>query len=214
MIIDERLTSYINSLSREEEALIEDIRKEAETDQVPIIRRETADWLRTMLLLVRPKKVLEIGAAVGYSAIFMSRYIPDDGHITTIENWEPRIRQAEINIERAGAADRITLIEGDAMDVLSGLVESFDMIFVDAAKGQYINYLPEIIRILNTGGIIISDNVLFDGEVMDSRFVVDRRDRTIHERMRQYLYEITHNECLATSVLPLGDGVSFSVKVK
>lgn len=213
MITDERIVSFINSMNEEDKGIVGIIEKEAIEAEVPIIRKETKEFIRTMLRIKKPVNVLEVGTAVGFSAIYMSRYIPDSGHITTIENWKPRIEQAHINFERAKVDDRITLIEGDAADVLADLKGSYDFIFMDAAKGQYINFLPDVIRLLAKDGVLISDNVLQDGEVLDSRFVVERRNRTIHSRMREYLYELKHNEHLDTSIIPLGDGVALSVKL-
>ena len=212
MIVDERITSFIHSLNRGDEGIVGEIEREAIADEVPIIRRETKEWIKTMLLIKRPLKVLEVGTAVGFSAIYMSQYLPEGGHITTIEKWEPRIEKAKINFARAGAENVITLLEGDAADWLKKLDDSFDFIFMDAAKGQYIHFLPEVIRLLNKNGILISDNVLQDGEVLDSRYVVERRNRTIHSRMREYLYALKNNDSLETSVIPLGDGVALSVR--
>lgn len=219
MIVDERIVSYINSLNAEEDDIVSAIEKEARADDVPIIRSETREWIKTMLLIKRPKRVLEVGTAVGYSAIYMSRYIPEGAHIITIEKWKPRIEKAYVNFERAGVSDVITLIEGDAADILRELADGresgdhgFDFIFMDAAKGQYINFLPDVIKLLDDDGILISDNVLQDGEVLDSRYVVERRNRTIHSRMREYLYALKHDARLETSVIPLGDGVALSVK--
>ena len=116
------------------------------------------------------------------------------------------------NFRRAGREEQITLLEGDAADILKGLTGSYDFIFMDAAKGQYIHFLPDVFRLLAPGGILLSDNVLQDGDIIESRFAVERRDRTIHSRMREYLYTLTHHPDLTTSVLPLGDGVTLSVK--
>ena len=212
MIVNERVTSFIHSLNKDEEGIIGDIEREALADEVPIIRKETREWIKTMLLVKQPLKVLEVGTAVGFSSIFMSRYLPNGGHITTIEKWEPRIEKARINFARANVEDVITLLEGDAAKWLKELNDSFDFIFMDAAKGQYIHFLPDVIRLLEKNGILISDNVLQDGEVLDSRYIVERRKRTIHGRMREYLYALKNHEFLETSVIPLGDGVALSVK--
>ena len=212
MIVDERIVSFINSYYKDEEDIAETIRCEAIKQEVPIIRRETGQFIKTLLEMNKPNNVLEVGTAVGYSAIFMSKYLGKDAHITTIENWEPRITQAKTNFERAGVSDMITLVEGDATDELTKLTGKYDFIFMDAAKGQYINYFPEIMRLLADDGVLLSDNVLQDGEVLDSRFVVERRNRTIHGRMREYLYTLMNEEKLVTSILPIGDGVALSVK--
>ena len=159
-----------------------------------------------------PKNILEVGAAVGYSSILMSENIDENAKITTIENYDKRIIKARENIKRAGKENVITLLEGDAGQILKTLSGSYDLIFMDAAKAQYIVILPEILRLLSSGGILITDNVLQEGDLVQSRFAVCRRDRTIHSRMREYLYEVTHNDELVTSVIPLGDGITFSVK--
>ena len=212
MIVEERITSFIRSMNEDVEGIVGEIEQEAIEEEVPIIRPETREWMKTMLLIKKPLRVLEVGTAVGFSAIYMSKYLPKGGHITTIEKWEPRIQKAKENFERAKVTDCITLLEGDAADRLKELEEPFDFIFMDAAKGQYIHFLPDVIRLLKTDGILISDNVLQDGEILDSRYVVTRRNRTIHARMREYLYVLKHHEQLETSILPLGDGVALSVK--
>ena len=212
MIVEERITSFINSMNRDDEGIVSIIEKEAVACEVPIIRKETKEWMKTMLLIKKPLQVLEVGTAVGFSAIYMSQYLPAGAHITTIEKWEPRIEQAKLNFARAGVEDKITLLAGDAADVLKELHGSYDFIFMDAAKGQYIHFLPEVIRLLAKDGVLISDNVLQDGEVLDSKYVVDRRNRTIHTRMREYLYTLKNHELLETSIIPLGDGIALSVK--
>lgn len=212
MIVDERITSFIHSLNRDDEGIVGEIEREALADEVPIIRKETKEWIKTMLLIKKPRKVLEVGTAVGFSSIYMSQFLPEGGHITTIEKWEPRIEKARINFARAGVENVITLLEGDAAERLKELQDSFDFIFMDAAKGQYIHFLPDVIRLLAKDGVLISDNVLQDGEILDSRYVVERRNRTIHSRMREYLYVLKNHESLETSVIPLGDGVALSVK--
>ena len=212
MIVDERMVTYIRSLERPENPVIEAIEQEALDSFVPIIRKETQSFLKVMMLMNRPARVLEVGTAVGFSAILMSEYLPEGSHITTIENYEKRIPIARNNFKRAGQEEQITLIEGDALEAMKTLEGPYDFIFMDAAKGQYIHYLPEILRLLAKGGILVSDNVMQDGDVIESRFAVERRDRTIHARMREYLYELKHNDALVTSIIPLGDGVALSVK--
>lgn len=212
MIVDDRMTTYIHSLESPESEIIETIEREAIESYVPIIRKETQSLLKVLLLLKKPVKILEVGTAIGFSSILMSEYMPPNGHITTIEKYEKRIPIARENFKRAGKEDEITLLEGDALEIMQSLEDSYDMIFMDAAKGQYIRYLPEALRLLSPEGLLISDNVLQDGDVIESRFAVERRNRTIHSRMREYLYELKHNESLQTTILPLGDGVALSVK--
>lgn len=212
MIIDERITTFIHSLETPESPLLEEIEERALADHVPIIRKETQSFLKTLLVMHKPRKVLEIGTAVGFSALLMSAYLPEGGHITTIENYEKRIPIARENFRQAGKEGMISLIQGDALAVMKELTEAYDLIFMDAAKGQYIHYLPEAVRLLAPGGVLVSDNVLQGGDVLESRFAVERRDRTIHSRMREYLYELKHHDQLQTSILPLGDGVALSVR--
>ena len=212
MIVDERMTAYIRSLDTGESELIREIAKQAREDRVPIIRQETASLLRVLIKMTKPKKILEVGTAVGFSALLMSEYAPSDARVTTIEKFQKRIDEAKLNFERAGVGEKVTLLEGDAIDILKQLEDSYDFIFMDAAKGQYIHFLPDVLRLLEPGGLLVSDNVLQDGDIMESRFAVERRNRTIHSRMREYLYTLTHHPELTTSVLPVGDGVTLSVK--
>lgn len=212
MIAGERTTAYINSLDMGNSELLNQIEREALETYVPIIRRETQSFLKTLLAAKKPKSILEVGTAVGFSALLMAEYSQPETRITTIEKYEKRIPIAEENFRRAGREKQIILLKGDAAEVLKKLTGTYDFIFMDAAKGQYIHFLPDVLRLLTPGGILLSDNVLQDGEIIESRFAVERRDRTIHSRMREYLYVLTHHPELQTSVLPLGDGVTLSVK--
>ena len=212
MIVNERVVSYINSLDRGNSDICNIIEKEAIEDQVPIIRKEMGNLLKVLLKLKQPKSILEVGTAVGYSSILMSENMPENCKITTIENYDKRIPVAKNNFKRAGKEDVITLIEGDALEVLKTLEGPYDFIFMDAAKGQYINYLPDVKRVLRKGGLLISDNILQEGEIVESRYAVTRRNRTIHTRIREYVYELTHSEDFVTSIVPIGDGITLSVK--
>ncbi len=213
MITDERMTSFLHSIYREDDEMIRTIEQEAREEEVPIVRAETKELLKVLILNQRPKRILEVGTAIGFSAIYMSQYLPKDGLIDTIEKYEPRIQVAKRNFERTGTAERIRLLEGDATEILKELNDSYDMIFMDAAKGQYIHFLPDVLRLLATGGMLISDNVMQDGDVLESRYAVEKRNRTIHTRMRDYIYTLTHHDQLETVVLPLGDGVALSTKL-
>lgn len=212
MIVDERFTTYLNSLYPKLTDTLELIKEEALANYVPIIRTETQNLLQTIIALHKPQKILEVGAAVGFSACLMAEAAGADCKIITIENYEPRIPVAKKNFERVGKANQITLLEGDANDILPTIDEQFDLIFMDAAKGQYINFWPEIKRLIGKNGVVVTDNVLQDGDIIESRFAITRRNRTIHKRMRDYLYELTHDEAFHTTILPLGDGVSISVR--
>ena len=170
--------------------------------------------MKLLLSMNRPMRILEVGTAVGFSAILMAEYAPADCEIVTIENYEKRIPIARKNFQRAGKEQQITLLEGDAAEVLKTIEEPFDMIFMDAAKGQYIHFMPEVMRLLKVNGVLVSDNVLQDGDIIESHYVVTRRNRTIYKRMREYLYELTHREDLVTAVLPIGDGITVSTRIK
>lgn len=212
MIVDERMVTYINSLDVGNTPFLDELERQACEDFVPIIRREMQSFLKVLLAVHRPAKILEVGTAVGFSTLLMSEYTRADCHITTIEKYEKRIPIARENFKKAGREDRITLLEGDAMEILKELEDCFDFIFMDAAKGQYIHFLPEVLRLLKPGGVLVSDNVLQDGDIIESRFAVERRNRTIYKRMRDYLYELKHNEQLLTTIIPIGDGATVSIK--
>lgn len=209
---DERLNAFIDSLDTGNTPFLNGIEKEAKETNVPIIRTQVQSLLKLLLAMRKPATILEVGCAIGFSALLMSEYGPEDCHITTIEKYEKRIPVARENFRRAGKGERITLLEGDAAEILQKLTGAYDMIFMDAAKGQYIHFLPDILRLLPKGGILLSDNVLQDGDIIESRFAVTRRNRTIHSRMREYLYELKHHPELETVILPVGDGVTISTK--
>lgn len=212
MIVDERLVTYINSLDTGNTPMLDLLEKEALEQYVPIIRKEMQTFLKLLLSLKKPARILEVGTAIGFSAVLMAEYGPAGVQIVTIENYEKRIPIALSNFRRAGKEAQIKLIFGDAAEVLPTLTEPFDFIFMDAAKGQYIHFLPEILRLLDHDGVLVSDNVLQDGDLMESRFAVTRRNRTIHKRMRDYLYALTHHDALMTAILPVGDGITVSTR--
>ena len=215
MIVDNRITEYLHSLETSRGELLDTIEKKAIEDGVPIIRSETAALLRSLTAALRPENILEIGTAVGYSALQMCQVMPENCHITTIEKYEKRIPAAKENFRKAGEESRITFLEGDADMWLKELKgKQFDLVFMDAAKGQYLNWLPLLLDLMPVGAVLISDNVLQDGDVVQSRFAVQRRNRTIHSRMREYLYELKHMEEFETAVIPIGDGVTISTRIR
>lgn len=214
MIIDERMVTFINSMDAGHTPELERLEREAKESFVPVIRREMQSFLKVFLKIQQPKRILEVGTAIGFSALFMAEYAPVDCEIVTIENYEKRIPAARRNFERAGRQEQIRLIPGDAAEVLKELDGEFDLIFMDAAKGQYIRFLPEVLRLMREGGVLISDNVLQDGDIIESHYIVERRNRTIYKRMREYLYTLKHHAELETAILPLGDGITLSVKTK
>ena len=212
MIVDERMRTYINSLDMGNTPFLENLEQYAIKERVPIIRREMQSFMKMFLALNQPKRILEVGTAIGFSTLLMCEYGTKDLEIVTIENYEKRIPIAKANFKEAGKEEQIQILEGDAKEVLKTLSEPFDFIFMDAAKGQYINWLPDVMRLMRKGSVLISDNVLQEGDIIESHYLVERRNRTIYKRMREYLYELKHNPALITSIIPLGDGVTVSVK--
>lgn len=209
----ERISSFIKAYISDDEGLLGQIYSEAIRDRVPVMRPETRELLKTQLIMKKPIQLLEIGTAVGYSSIYMSQYLGQGGEITTIELDEERVKIARANIDAMNLSKVIRVLQGDAYEVLKTLPdEAYDFAFVDAAKGQYINYYPDVMRVVRSGGVIISDNILQDGDVLESHFTVDKRNRTIHDRMREYIYTITHDDRLDTAILSVGDGVAISIK--
>lgn len=188
-----------------------EIEQYAREHHVPIIKPETAGLLIVLGRLVKPSRILEIGTAIGYSAILLSGILAEGGRIDTIERDEKMLLKAHENIKKAGLANTIAVIAGEAADVLACLDKTYDMIFMDAAKGQYPGFLPDCLRMLRCGGLLISDNVLYKGMVTNEELVV-RRKKTIVSRMRTYLDSLRENPLLDTSILPVGDGVALSYK--
>ncbi len=213
MILEERLSTFINSFDQGNTPFLEELEKECIRTDVPIIRKDMQNYLKMLLVEKSPECILEVGAAVGFSSVFMAEYGKGSvKEIITIENYEKRIPLAKENIKKAGYADVITLLEGNAEEILPTLMKPVDMVFMDAAKGQYMHFFPDVFRLLKKGGVLVCDNVLQDGDILESRFAVTRRNRTIHHRMREYLYFLTHHEELQTAILPVGDGITVSVR--
>jgi predicted O-methyltransferase YrrM len=208
------IREYLHAIQKEDDKIIEDIRQYALSNNVPIIKLEVKQLLEVLVTTIKPKRILEIGTAIGYSSLIMSSCLDKNGHITTIERSEEMIVKATQHIKAAGKDAIIQMLEGDAETILDTLDEPFDMIFMDAAKGQYITFLPNCLRLLKPGGLLISDNVLQEGYVAKSRWSIPRRQRTIHNRMRTYLWELNHNPQLKTAILPIADGVTISCKLK
>ena len=212
MIVNERFVGYINSLERGNPEYLDELEQYALKTNVPIIRKEMQSFLKTLIVMNKPEQILEVGTAIGFSALLMSEFMPQGSHITTIEKYEKRIPIARENFARYGKDECITRLEGDASELLRQMDGGYDFIFMDAAKGQYIHFLPDVLRLLKKGGVLLSDNVLQDGDIIESKYAITRRNRTIHTRMREYLYTLKNHEQLETAILPLGDGVALSVK--
>ena len=208
----DKLSEYINNIHPPLTGALGELQQDAEDRGIPIIDPVTMRFLSTVLALKRPKDVLEIGCAIGFSAGLFSMYLADGGHITTIDRYDIMIAEAKRNFEKLGITDKVTLLEGNATDILPGLSGSYDFIFLDAAKGQYLQMLPDCIRLLKSGGIFIADDILQSGRVAKDRLDVPKRQRTIHTRLRQFLEQVVNYEGIEASILPVDDGVLFAVK--
>ncbi len=208
------ISQYIRLVQPKYKGVLGDIQQEALDEEIPIIPHETARFLSVILTIIKPKEILEIGTAVAFSAGLMCKYIQKDGHVTTIDRYELMLKSAKENIKRLKLENTINIIEGDAADVLPKLDGPYDFIFLDAAKGQYIQFLPELLRLMPIGGVLVADDVLQGGNIANSRYSLPRRQRTIHKRMRNFIWDISHLDCVESSILPVGDGIVFCVKTK
>lgn len=211
MITYEFVNNYIRKTIKASDGILYELEKFAAENRIPIIQPEVARLISVMCSLIKPERVLEIGTAIGYSAILMAAFLKPGGRIDTIERNDLMVERARENIKRAGLSNVISVIAGDASDVLLNLDKKYDIVFVDAAKGQYLEFLPEIMRLLKKGGLLISDNVLYKGMVADDRLIV-RRKKTLVVNMRNYLDTICRSEEFETSLLPVGDGVALSYR--
>ncbi len=211
-INNDKVVDYLHSLyDGKDETYIEEIRQYGEENQVPIVQREVGELLKTIIKIYKPKKILEIGTAIGYSSILMASASSDETIIKTIEIREEMKEIADSNIKNNGLDDRIEVLLGDAALVLDDMDGKFDMVFIDAAKGQYIKYLKKVMPLLEDEAIIVSDNILYKAMIADDSLVV-RRKKTIVTRIRKYLDILTSTENLTTSVIPIGDGVAITYK--
>ena len=213
-VTDDYINSYLRTIQPHYDGVLGEIEKESRDAQVPVIPHETARLLSVLLTMKKPKNILEVGTAVAFSSGLMSRYLQDGGTITTIDRYELMLKDARKNIARMGLEDTIKILEGDAADILPTLTGPYDVIFLDAAKGQYSAFLPHCLRLLPVGGLLIVDDVLQGGDIAKTRFSVPRRQRTIHKRLRNFLWDISHNDALESSIVPIGDGLAVCVKIK
>lgn len=213
-VTDDYINSYLRTIQPHYDGVLGEIEKESRDTQVPVIPHETARLLSVLLTMKKPKNILEVGTAVAFSSGLMSRYLQDGGTITTIDRYELMLKDARKNIARMGLENTIKILEGDAADILPTLTGPYDVIFLDAAKGQYSAFLPHCLRLLPVGGLLIVDDVLQGGDIAKTRFSVPRRQRTIHKRLRNFLWDISHNDALESSIVPIGDGLAVCVKIK
>ena len=205
------ITSYIRGEIPERQGILKELEEYAEINSVPIVQPETAKFLETMMCIKRPLRILEVGCAIGYSAILMAQYLAEGGSITTLE-WDAETCEiARANIEKAGLSHKITVVHGDAKDIVPTLTGEYDVIFLDGPKAHYIYMLNDCIRLLKKGGMLISDNILYKGMIADDEHVI-RRKITIVKRLRRFISAQMQRDELETVILPLGDGVTVAVK--
>ncbi len=214
-IVKKEIVDYINDLQPFVNGKLGDLQKYAYDVDLPIIDKETASFLSVLLAIKQPEEILEIGCAVGFSAMLMSKFLKENGKVTTIDRYPKMIEKAKKNFSDLGYENKISLIEGDALEVLDILVnenKSYDVIFLDAGKGQYINMLPNILKLLKKGGLLIADDLFQNGNIVKDITEIEKRQRTIHRRMNEFLKTITEDENLQSSIIPIADGVLIAVK--
>jgi predicted O-methyltransferase YrrM len=187
---------------------IENIKQKALEEHIPIIMDDTLDVIAKYLKEIEPKRILEIGTAVGYSAICFSEFLEKDGKIDTIEREKERVNEAKENIKKAGVEEKIHIYEGDAVEILPTLNEKYDVVFIDAAKGKYPFFLKEALRMIEPNGIIFADNILYKGYVMSD--YNKHKQRTAVRNLREYIKEVSENPNLETEILEVGDGLAIS----
>lgn len=210
-IVNDLVEDYIRKTLKMNNGLLEEMEIYAEDNSVPIIHKEVSELLKVILKIHKPKRILEIGCAIGYSSIFFADVLNNDVEIITTERNPIMLEKACENIKKAGLSDKIKILVGDAEETLKDIDGDFDMVFIDAAKGQYKLFFDIVFDKVKNGGIVISDNILYKGMIASDDFVVKRK-KTIVKRMRDYLDYICHQEFLDTSIIPIGDGVAISYK--
>ena len=211
-ILYPEVSEYLRSFLPDQEGLLGEMQAYAKIHYIPIIHREVAQFLKVFLSYSQPRSILEIGTAIGYSAIFFSECMNREGKVITIEREPEMVVLARENIKKAGLEEKILVLEGEAADQLNQMDGHFDMIFLDGAKAQYKRFLPNLLRMLNTGGTLITDNILYHGHVANDAWVV-RKHAAIVRKMRAYIEEISTAPQLDTTILSIGDGLGISRKL-
>lgn len=189
-----------------------DLQKVANENGVPVIPHETVVFMQFLLGQLKPKNILEIGTAIGFSASLMNEFVGDDGHVTTIDRFDVMIEKAKANFEKQGITDKVTLLEGQAADILPTLEGPYDFIFMDSAKSKYIEFLPDCLRVLKTGGVIMIDDVLQGGTIFQPIEEIHRSQRAIHRKLNELFDRVMASPDLTASLVPLGDGVLLITK--
>jgi len=211
-VVKPELVAFLRNEQKQLSGELGQIEKEANESEVPIIPHETVVFMQFLLGQIKPKQVLEIGTALGFSSSLMAQYVGEDGHVTTIDRFDVMIRKAKKTYERLGLEDRVTLLEGQAADILPELTGPYDFIFMDSAKSKYIEFLPECLRLLKKGGVLMVDDIFQGGTVLDPIEEIPRNRRTIHRKLKRFLDVINSHPDLTTSLVPLGDGIALITK--
>lgn len=214
VISDEKLLSYINSVLPMRDGKLGELQKYGYDNNYPIIPKDSVALMAVILSLLKPSEILELGTAIGFSACFMTDFLKDGGKVTTVDRYPLMIEEAKENIKNLGKTESIRIIEGDINEVVSKLNGEYDLIFMDGGKGQYVNILPDCLRLLRTGGILIADDILLDGEIGKDRLDVKRRNRTTWSRLRDFIDALVNDSRLETSILTIGGGMALCRKVR
>jgi Predicted O-methyltransferase len=211
-VVQPELVEYLRKEQKQIPGELGQVQKEANENEVPIIPHETVVFMQFLLGQLKPTQILEIGTALGFSSSLMAQYVGEEGHVTTIDRFDVMIRKAKKTYERLGLEDKVTLLEGQAADVLPTLTGPYDFIFMDSAKSKYIEFLPECLRLLKKGGVLMVDDVFQGGTVLDPIEEIPRNRRTIHRKLKRFLDVINNHPDLTTSLVPLGDGIALITK--
>ncbi len=214
VISDEGLKNYIDGVLPLREGELGRLQEYGYKEGYPIIPKDTAALMAVLLSGEKPKNILELGTAIGFSACFMADFLAEGGRVTTVDRYPLMIEEAKKNITELGKSELIRMIEGDINEVVRSLRGEFDVIFMDGGKGQYINILPDCLRLLRKGGLLIADDILLDGEIGKDRLGIKRRNRTTWSRLRDFIDALVKNDRLETSILTIGGGMAVCRKVK
>jgi predicted O-methyltransferase YrrM len=212
LIVADAIERYLASLNRAGDAVLEDIARAGAARQLPLVDAEVGALLRVLATTVGATKILEIGTAVGYSGIWLARALPPGGMLLTLEMDPERAREARENFARAGVTDRVNVIVGDAARMIAKVAGPFDLIFQDGDKHLYVPLLDRLVSLLRPGGLLVTDNVLWDGEVVPGFVPKPARDPSDTRAIAEYNERVAAHPALVTSIVPLRDGVSISVK--
>lgn len=213
-VVKEEIVKFMRESQKPLSGDLGRLQRQANEDGVPIIPHETVVFMQFLLGQLKPTTILEIGTAIGFSASLMTKYLPEDGHITTIDRFDVMIKKAKANFEKLGLEKQVTLLEGQAADILPTLEGPYDFIFMDSAKSKYIEFLPECLRVLKVGGVLMIDDVLQGGTILQPIEEIHRSQRAIHRKLNELFDIVMTHPDLTVSLVPLGDGVLLITKEK